>query len=103
MSTGSTKASVIANEAISKSYVQNALTPMLKAVSEFPNLILEAINEPEWCMKGPGNTQDMVEASEMQRFVAMIAEAAHTKGRKVTVGSASLKWSSHASEAEASY
>lgn len=33
----------------------------------------------------------------------MIAEATHSAGRKVTVGSASLKWSSHAQEADASY
>ena len=45
----------------------------------------------------------MVQASEMQRFVSMIADAAHAAGRKVTVGSASLKWSSHAQEAQASY
>eukprot|EP00662_Eupelagonemidae_sp_cell21_P054376 gene54376-8505_t len=44
-----------------------------------------------------------VAVADMQRFVAMIAEAAHGAGRKVTTGSASLKWSSHAQESEASY
>lgn len=102
-SQGSTKASIISNKAITESYIDNALRPMLEAVSQYPNLIIETINEPEWCMKGPGNTQDMVDAVDMQRFVAMIAEAAHAAGRKVTTGSASLKWSSFASEAEASY
>merc|ERR1712023_593750 len=103
MQTGSTKASIISNEAISKSYIDNALRPMLEAVKEYPNLIIETINEPEWCMKGPGNTQDMVDVSDMQRFVAMIAEASHAAGRKVTTGSASLKWSSFASESESSF
>ena len=59
------------------------------------------------CIQGPGGSgiapKDMVQASEMQRFVSMIADAAHAAGRKVTVGSASLKWSSHAQEAQASY
>lgn len=103
MHTGSTKAKVISDKAIAMSYVKNALTPMLSAVSDFPNVIVETINEPEWCIKGPGNTQDMVAATDMQRFVGLMAEAAHGAGRKVTTGSASLKWSSHAPEAEASY
>lgn len=102
-SKGSTKASIISDEESSKSYINNALKPMLQAVSDFDNLIIETINEPEWCMKGPGNTQEIVEAAEMQRFVAMIAEAAHAAGRKVTTGGASLKWSSSAHEAEAFY
>lgn len=102
-SQGSTKASIISNKAITQSYIDNALHPMLEAVSQYPNLIIETINEPEWCMTGPGNTQDLVSPSDMQRFVAMIAEAAHAAGRKVTTGSASLKWSSSASEAEASF
>lgn len=102
-SQGSTKASIISNKAITQSYIDNALTPMLEAVSQYPNLIIETINEPEWCMKGPGNTPDLVDAVDMQRFVAMIAEASHAAGRKVTTGSASLKWSSFASESEASY
>lgn len=93
----------LSNQAISRSYVENALKPMLEAVSDFENLIVETINEPEWCMKGPGNTKDIVEVIEMQRFVAMIAEAVHAAGRKVTTGSASLKWSSSAHEAEAFY
>jgi len=100
-SQGSTKASVVSNVAISKSYIDNALEPMLSAVSDFDNLIIETINEPEWCMKGPGNTQDIVEVADMQRFVAMIAAASHKAGRKVTTGAASLKWSSSAHEAEA--
>lgn len=102
-SQGSTKAAVVSNEAISKSYVENALKPMLAAVSDFDNLIIETINEPEWCMKGSSSTQDVVETVAMQRFVAMIAEAAHAAGRKVTTGGSSLKWSSSAHEAEAFY
>ena len=40
------------------------------------------------------NTKGCVKASEMQRFAAMIAEAVHTStSLRVTVGSASLKWS----------
>jgi len=102
-SQGSTKASIISNKVITESYIENALRPMLEAVSQYPNLIIETINEPEWCMTGPGNTQDQVDVTDMQRFVAMIAEASHAAGRKVTTGSASLKWSSFASESDASY
>jgi len=107
MQRGSTQSSLISNQALTHSYVDNALKPMLAATASYPNLLVEVINEPEWCIQGPGGagvaTKNMVPASDMQRFVSMIAEAAHHAGRKVTVGSASLKWSSHAQEAEASY
>jgi len=96
------RTNLINNMAASWSYVQNALVPMLTAVKDFPNVIVEAINEPEWCIQNIGSTKSKVNAGAMQRFVGMIAEAAHAHGRKVTVGSASLQWSSYAPEADAS-
>ena len=77
-----------------QSYIDNALTPMLKILSGSDHVVIEVINEPEWCMADSCNTKDCVKASEMQRFAAMIAEAVHTStSLRVTVGSASLKWS----------
>ena len=95
---------LISDAAKSKSYVDNALVPYLKALAGAENVVIEVVNEPEWCMKGSCNTQKCVEVSEMQRFTAMIAEAVHAHSSfKVTTGSASLKWSSVAQSGLASY
>lgn len=78
-----------------KSYIDNALTPMLRILDGCDHaVVIEVINEPEWCMEGSCSTNNCVQVSEMQRFAAMIAEAVHTStSLRVTVGSASLKWS----------
>ena len=45
-------------------------------------------------MQGQCNTKECVEDAQMQRFASMVAEAVHTHSNlRVTVGSASLKWS----------
>eukprot|EP00615_Pteridomonas_danica_P009214 CAMPEP_0114335554 /NCGR_PEP_ID=MMETSP0101-20121206/5129_1 /TAXON_ID=38822 ORGANISM="Pteridomonas danica, Strain PT" /NCGR_SAMPLE_ID=MMETSP0101 /ASSEMBLY_ACC=CAM_ASM_000211 /LENGTH=178 /DNA_ID=CAMNT_0001467205 /DNA_START=636 /DNA_END=1172 /DNA_ORIENTATION=- len=54
-------------------------------------------------MQGTCDTTDCVEVVEMQRFVGMQASAAHSKGFKVTVGSASLKWNSDSGSGEGNY
>lgn len=70
-------------------------------------MLIEVINEPEWCMSDMSDackTTQCVKHVEMQRFVAMIAEAVHKHSSlKVTVGSASLKWDSTAPYASAQY
>jgi hypothetical protein len=78
------------------SYVNNALVPMVKHLANTCNLFAyEIINEPEWSIKGPGTTVQLVSDKEMVRFCGMIAEAIHANSTKmVTVGSACLKWSS---------
>ncbi|MBN1757731.1 MAG: cellulase family glycosylhydrolase [Chitinispirillaceae bacterium] len=79
-----------------RSYIDNALIPMVEHTKDADNLFAwEVINEPEWSIDGPGNTTQLVSATEMVRFCGMIAEAIHEHSNKmVTVGSACLKWHS---------
>eukprot|EP01121_Diplochlamys_sp_Union-15-3_P001520 TRINITY_DN1130_c0_g1_i4.p1 TRINITY_DN1130_c0_g1~~TRINITY_DN1130_c0_g1_i4.p1 ORF type:complete len:203 (-),score=47.43 TRINITY_DN1130_c0_g1_i4:31-639(-) len=70
---------------------------MVNALNSFDNVVYEVINEPEWAVEGSGTTNEVIPVSQMQRFVAMIAEAVHTHSKAaITVGSASLKWDSTA-------
>lgn len=85
-------------------YISNALTPLLKSLDGYSNVIIEVINEPEWCIdEVPCTTDECVTASDMQRFVAQQAVAIHAQGFKCTVGSAALKWNSDAGSAEGNY
>lgn len=85
---------LISDQAKTSSYIANALLPILTAIDGATNVVIEVINEPEWCMEGPCNTEKCVAVAEMQRFVSMVAEAVHAHSSlTVTVGSASLKWS----------
>lgn len=90
---------LISNMTKSKSYIQNALLPTL-TIGSAKNVVIEVVNEPEWCMEGVSlaadgcTTKECVQDSEMQRFTAMVAEAVHSHSSLgVTTGSASLKWS----------
>jgi len=87
-------ADLISNPAHTTSYINNALIPILTALSSFENVVYEVINEPEWCIKEtPGNTNVQVPLVQMEQFAAMIAEAIHKHSpHKVTLGSAALKW-----------
>lgn len=99
-------ADLIQDTAKTRSYINNALVPMVKHLANTCNLFAwEIINEPEWSISGPGTTTQLVSAQEMVRFCAMIAEAIHANSNKmVTVGSACLKWhSSRQPPAEANY
>ena len=62
---------LIADAAKTASYVENALKPLLAALKPpavaAGAVLVEVINEPEWCMKGPGNTDVTVEPAQMQR------------------------------------
>jgi len=81
-----------------RSYINNALIPMVQRYANQCNLLAwEIINEPEWGMNVAyaGTTTQNVNANEMQRFVGMCAEAIHQYSTKmVTVGSASLRYNS---------
>lgn len=81
-----------------KSYINNVLIPLVQHYANTCNLLAwEIINEPEWSMDipGGGNTVQQVKDYEMQRFVAMQAEAIHQYSNKmVTLGSASIQWNS---------
>ena len=98
-------ADLISNVTKTDSYVKNALTPMLELLRGSKHVVIEAINEPEWCMKSFCEADECVEVSDMQRFTAKIAEAVHSLSTlRVTTGSASLKFSSGPpSRGEASY
>ncbi|NLG19396.1 MAG: cellulase family glycosylhydrolase [Fibrobacter sp.] len=89
-------ADLIQDTAKTRSYLNNALIPMIKRFANTCNLLAwEVINEPEWSIEGPGTTTQLVKDKEMARFCAMIAEAVHLHSDKmVTVGSACLKWHS---------
>ena len=96
-------ADLISNATKTDSYVKNALTPMLELLRGAKHVVIEAINEPEWCMKSFCEADECVEVSDMQRFTAKIAEAVHSLSTlRVTTGSASLKFSSSV-HGEASY
>lgn len=102
----STKAYLIRDTNKTESYITNALVPMLATlrVYNLTNAVLvEVINEPEWCMEGSCSTVECVSVDEMQRFVGLQASAVRANGFKVTVGSASLKWNGNAGSAEANY
>eukprot|EP00040_Diaphanoeca_grandis_P021992 m.117655 g.117655 ORF g.117655 m.117655 type:complete len:369 (-) comp28594_c0_seq1:52-1158(-) len=91
---GPNRANLISNHNLTNTYLSNALRPMLGALTQHNNILFEIINEPEWCMKEtPCNTKACVTTFEMQQFVASTAVVIHEGGFKVTVGSASLKWS----------
>ena len=69
---GSTHASLISSECKTQSYIDNALKPMLTSLSAVDSatssIIIEIINEPEWCMNEvPCDTDDCVDAVDMQR------------------------------------
>jgi len=87
---------LISDATKTQSYIDNALKPILKALSGFENVVYEVINEPEWCIQEtPGNTPTQVPLVQMQRFVGMIAAAIHQNSpQKVTLGSSALKWNS---------
>ena len=95
------RSNLIADPAISQSYVDNALQPFLESLDAAgcEHCMLEVINEPEWCIDDPKldrcSAATCVSAAAMQRFVAMVTANihGHSPQRKVTVGAASLKWS----------
>ena len=95
---GGMHADIIQDTAKTNSYINNALIPMVQRYANQCNLLAwEIINEPEWSMNVQfgGTMTQVVNASEMQRFVGMIAEAIHQNSTKmVTVGSASLRYNS---------
>ena len=73
MGTG-THADLISSESKTQTYIDNALKPMLTLLSAIKSatssIVIEIINEPEWCMNEvPCDTDDCVDAVDMQRFV----------------------------------
>ncbi len=95
---GGMHADLIQDTLKTRSYINNALIPMVQHFANQCNLLAwEIINEPEWSMNVPsGGTQtQVVAASDMQRFVGMCAEAIHQHSTKMTtVGSATLRYNS---------
>ena len=97
---------LVADVAKTQSYIERALNPLLDALkatgcADDASCLVEVYNEPEWCVTDKPQGLDQcqgvqcVTAAEMQRFVAALTYAIHlrTPRVKVTVGAASLKWS----------
>jgi len=92
-------ANLITDTVKTRSYITNALLPIVQQFRNAPNLLgWEIINEPEWSVndiEDGGGTTQTVTADQMKRFCGMIASAIHRNSANlVTVGSACLKWSS---------
>ena len=91
-------ADLISNSTLVEGYIARALEPMLAALAGAPggsdHVVLELINEPEWCVVDSCTTEWCIPLAAMQRFVGLLAAGVHAASPlPVTVGSASLKWS----------
>ena len=90
-------ANLVSNTTYTQDYINNALNPILTGIGTYPALkVIEIINEPEWGVSiTPNTTTQSVTLAQMQAFVKSIATAIHAKthGINVTLGSASIKWS----------
>ena len=91
-------ADLISNSTLVEGYIARALEPMLAALASASggsdHVVLELINEPEWCVVDSCTTERCIPLAAMQRFVGLLAAGVHAASPlRVTVGSASLKWS----------
>jgi hypothetical protein len=90
-------ASLVSNTTYTSDYVNNALNPILNGIGSYPALaVIEIINEPEWAVSiTPNTTKQSVTLAQMQAFIKTLTTAIHAKlpNMDVTVGSASVKWS----------
>ncbi len=87
---------LITNTTYLSNYITRALNPMLDGIVSKPALaVIEVINEPEWAItEGGASTTYKVSRDQMRAFVQAIRNAVKAKTSKnVTVGSASIKWS----------
>jgi hypothetical protein len=90
-------ASLVTNTQYTTDYINNALIPILKGVKGYSALAaIEIINEPEWGISiTPNTTTQSCTLAQMQTFIKSLTSAIHSNlsGVNVTVGSASVKWS----------
>ncbi len=90
-------ANMVSNTTYTADYINNALNPILNGIVSYPALAaIEVMNEPEWGVaQTPNTTTQSVTLAQMQAFVRSITTAIHAKTTSinVTVGSASIKWS----------
>lgn len=90
-------ANLVSNTTYTSHYITKALDPILTGIVSYPALaVIEVINEPEWGIsQTPNTTTQSVTLAQMQAFVKSITSAIHAKTStiNVTVGSASIKWS----------
>ena len=100
---GGLHADLIQDSAETRGYINHAFIPIIEHYANQCNLIAyDLINEPEWGMNiaFAGKTSQVVSASDMQRFVGMLAEAVHQHSSKMcTVGSACLRYNSDNTDA----
>ncbi|AAK78894.1 hypothetical protein BJV85_003090 [Clostridium acetobutylicum] len=91
--------SIIDDPTIRKSYIDNAVTPVVKALGDNPGVMgWDVINEPEWTISSAdgGNPGDSIKGwslSTLRSFVKDVVDCIHQYAKQpVSVGSASLKW-----------
>ena len=90
------KSKIISDYQTTISFIDHALIPLVSQTKERCNILAwEIINEPEWAMDIPfaGTMENVVSPGNMQRFVALCADAIHTHSNQmVTIGSAGLRF-----------
>jgi hypothetical protein len=87
---------MVTNTTVQQSYLNNALTPFVKAVASDPNanrvLAYDIVNEPEAQIKGLGGGSNL-SLSSVQSFVQACAAVIHANGSAyATVGSETPTW-----------
>ncbi|MEM5947097.1 discoidin domain-containing protein [Spirochaetia bacterium 38H-sp] len=81
---------LLEDEDVTRSYIENALIPMVRKVKNHPGIIAwEVFNEPEGMLPGGGWTPRRTEMQYVQRFINLVAGVIHREspGALVTNGS----------------
>lgn len=69
---------LLATDAGLKAYIDNAVTPLAKAIGNDPNLLCwEVANEPEGMVEGVGWTSQRIAKADVQKFTNRMAGAIH--------------------------
>lgn len=94
---------IITDSAIRKSFIDNAVVPIVKGLSDNPGVMgWDVINEPEWAISAKDNggregdnvnKYNELSLSDVRSFVKDMTDCIHTyTNQPVSVGSASMKW-----------
>ncbi|WP_234122454.1 glycoside hydrolase 5 family protein [Clostridium hydrogenum] len=91
--------SIIDNLTVRKSFIDNAVTPIVKALGNNEGVMAwDVVNEPEWMISSndggnPGEAITGFSLSTVRSFVKDMVDCIHQYAKQpVSVGSASMKW-----------